>query len=138
MPSHPRPPATDELPSIDFRTWLKDRIAATGHSLNRVERDAGIRGNALGKFLRGERGSRHGLTPRHIRRLAPALAISEAEMLAHAGHLSSVPQRISVEEAIRADRLLRMADKQLLIGVYRRLIHDAAQPPSEASEQASA
>jgi len=97
-------------------------------SLNALEVEAGIRGNALGKFLRGERGRRHGLTPLTIRRLAPILGVSEESMLARAGHLSHAPDAISVELAIQADEQLSPADKRFLLDFYRRLSGQPTEP----------
>ena len=115
--------------SPGFRDWLRRRIERLPMSLNALEVEAGIRGNALGKFLRGERGRRHGLTPLTIRRLAPVLGVSEAALLARAGHLSHDPGTISVELAIQADERLGPADKRFLLDFYRRL---AGPPPAPA------
>lgn len=106
----------------EFRAWLKDRIATMPMSLNALEKQAGIGGNALGKFLRGERGQRHGLTPLHIRRLAPILHVSEEDLLARAGHLSHMPDAISVERAVNADPRLSREDKEFFINFYRRAL----------------
>jgi hypothetical protein len=103
-----------------FRAWLKDEIAHDSRSLHAIEVSAGIRGNALGKFLRGERGARHSLTPLMIRRLAPVLGLGEDAMLARAGHMSHEPGRVSIVEAINADPALTADDKRFLIEVYRR------------------
>lgn len=113
--------ARDETTAA-FRTWLKDKIESDSRTLNAIEREAGIRGNALGKFLRGERGSGMSLTPLHIKRLAPVLGISEEVLLSRAGHLSHLPDAVSVEQAILSDSKLDYEDKKFLIDFYRRLI----------------
>jgi len=105
----------------EFRTWLRGVVEGTGKSLHAVEMDAGIRGNGLGKFLRGERGQRHGLTPLLIRRIAPVISVGEEELLARAGHLSYEPGNPPVEAAILADRALDTEAKTLLIGLLGRL-----------------
>lgn len=105
-----------------LRAWLRERAAAIGMSINRIETEAGIPGNAIGKFLRGERGRVHGLTPLHLRRLAPILAVGESELLALAGHLSEAGPPASFEGAVRADPRLSTSDKELLITVYGRLV----------------
>ena len=69
----------------EFRAWLRDVVEGTGKSLHAIEVEAGIRGNGLGKFLRGERGQRHSLTPLQIGRLAPVISVGEEEMLVR-GH----------------------------------------------------
>jgi hypothetical protein len=76
---------------------------------------------SLGKVLRGERGSVASLTPLYIKRLAPVLGISEATLLARAGHLSEVQAPPSAEQVILGDPDLVQEDKELLIGIYRRL-----------------
>jgi transcriptional regulator with XRE-family HTH domain len=108
--------------TAEFRAWLKDKIESDSRSLNSIEREAGIRGNALGKFLRGERGSGMSLTPLHIKRLAPVLGISEEMLLSRAGHLSHLPDAVSVEQAILSDNELGYEDKKFLIGFYRRMV----------------
>jgi len=75
----------------EFRTWLRGVVEGTGKSLHALEVEAGISGNGLGKFLRSERGSRHGLTPLLIRRIAPIISVSEEELFTRAGHLSYEP-----------------------------------------------
>ena len=105
----------------EFRTWLRGVVEGTGKSLHAVEMDAGIRGNGLGKFLRGERGGRHGLTPLLIQRIAPVISVGEEELLARAGHLSYEPGNPPVEAAILADRALDTEAKTLLIGLLGRL-----------------
>ena len=88
----------------EFRTWLRDVVESTGKSLHAIEVEAGIRGNGLGKFLRGERGQRHSLTPLQIGRLAPVI--------------SGNPP---IEAAILADRGLDTQAKALLLGLLGRL-----------------
>ena len=105
----------------EFRTWLRGVVEGTGKSLHAVETEADIRGNGLGKFLRGERGQRHGLTPLLIQRIAPVISVGEEELLARAGHLSYEPGNPPVEAAILADRALDTEAKTLLIGLLRRL-----------------
>jgi hypothetical protein len=122
----PNRPAIDEAQARgaktdEFRTWLRGVVARTGRSLHAVEVDAGIRGNGLGKFLRGERGQRHGLTPLLIQRIAPVISVGEEELLARAGHLSYEPGNPPVEAAILADRALDPEAKALLIGLLNRL-----------------
>ena len=122
----PNGPAIDEAQARgaktdEFRSWLRGVVEGTGKSLHAVEMDAGIRGNGLGKFLRGERGSRHGLTPLLIQRIAPVISVGEEELLARAGHLSYEPGNPPVEAAILADRALDTEAKALLIGLLRRL-----------------
>ena len=104
----------------EFRIWLRDRIVRDRRSLHAIEIDADIRGNALGKFIRGERGAVHGLTPLMLRRLAPVLMIGEIELLARAGHLSDKPWSIPVLEAIATDPLLDDDEKVALIITYDR------------------
>ena len=70
-----------EVKTGEFRSWLRDVVEGTGMSLHAVEMEAGIPGNGLGKFLRGERGGRHGLTPLLIRRLAPVISVGEDRRL---------------------------------------------------------
>lgn len=105
----------------EFRIWLKGRLEHIPQSLNAIEAAADIRGNALGKFLRGERGGVHGLTPLNLRRLAPVLGISEETLLARGGHLSQMPGQVSVEAAILADDDLDYGDKKFLIEFYNKL-----------------
>lgn len=105
----------------EFRTWLRGVVEQTGKSLHAVEVDAGIRGNGLGKFLRGERGARHSLTPLLIRRIAPVISVGEEELLARAGHLSYQPGNPPVEAAILADHALDTQAKALLLGLLGRL-----------------
>jgi hypothetical protein len=119
-------PAIDEAEAREaktnaFRTWLRDVVEGTGKSLHAVEVEAGIRGNGLGKFLRGERGQRHSLTPLLIRRLAPVISVGEEEMLVRAGHLSYDPGDPPIEAAILADRALDSQAKALLLGLLGRL-----------------
>jgi hypothetical protein len=104
-----------------FRTWLRDVVEGTGKSLHAIEVEAGIRGNGLGKFLRGERGQRHSLTPLLIGRLAPVISVGEEEMLVRAGHLSYDPGDPPIEAAILADRALDSQAKALLLGLLGRL-----------------
>lgn len=126
-------PAIERDPDASaFRSWLQARIEHLPMSLNAIEVGAGIRGNALGKFLRGERGRRHGLTPLTIRRLAPVLGVSEEALLARAGHLSHAPDAISVERAIQADDHLEPADKRFLLDFYRRLSGRPSDPTAAA------
>lgn len=106
----------------EFRAWLGQRIEMDRRSLHAIEEQAGIRGNALGKFLRGERGARHGLTPLMLRRLAPVLLISEVELLVRAGHLTYAPWRVPIMEAIAADRNLDQDAKAILLVLHDRLV----------------
>lgn len=115
-------PDVRALQTTAFRAWLREQIDRHPSSLHAIEVQAGIRGNALGKFLRGERGSRHSLTPLMISRLAPVLGIDEETMLAKAGHLTHAPGAVSVETAILADTSIAYADKKFLIEMYRRML----------------
>ena len=110
--------------TAEFRSWLRGRLERDPRSLHGIEVEADIRGNALGKFLRGERGGRHGLTPLMLRRLAPVLMIGEVELLARAGHLSDRPWNIPVLEAIAADQHLDSDEKVALIVTYTRFVRD--------------
>jgi hypothetical protein len=117
--------ATDEQRAAQteaFREWLKAQLERVPMSLHVIEVNAGIRGNALGKFLRGERGQRHSLTPLMIRRLAPVLGFSEETLLSKAGHMSHPPGDISVETAILADGNISFEDKRFLIELYRKVV----------------
>ena len=119
-------PAIDEAEARQaktdqFRSWLRDVVEGTGKSLHAIEVEAGIRGNGLGKFLRGERGQRHSLTPLLIGRLAPVISVGEEEMLVRAGHLSYDPGDPPIEAAILADRALDSQAKALLLGLLGRL-----------------
>ena len=105
-----------------FRGWLRTQLDRTPMSLHGVEVSAGIRGNALGKFMRGERGQRHSLTPLMIRRLAPILGLSEETMLSRAGHMSHAPGDVSVETSILADTKISFEDKRFLIDLYRKVV----------------
>ena len=105
----------------EFRTWLRGVVEGTGKSLHALEVEAGISGNGLGKFLRSERGSRHGLTPLLIRRIAPIISVSEEELFTRAGHLSYEPGHPPVEAAILADRALDPQAKALLVELLGRL-----------------
>jgi hypothetical protein len=97
-------------------------------SLNAIEQEADIRGNALGKFLRGERGrGAMSLTPLHIKRLAPVLGISEEMLLSRAGHLSHMPDSVSVEQAILADSALQYDDKRFLVSAGRGAVPDCGE-----------
>ena len=107
--------------TAEFRAWLRGVVEGTGKSLHAVEVEAGIRGNGLGKFLRGERGGRHGLTPLLCRRLAPVISVSEEDLFTRAGHLSYEPGHPPVEAAILADRALDPEAKGLLIDLLGRL-----------------
>lgn len=109
-----------------FREWLQARVDQHPQSLNGIETKAGIKGNALGKFLRGERGQRHGLTPLHVRRLAPVLGLSEPELMWRAGHQSHEPGSMSVEGALLADQHLSYSDKAFIIELYHRMVGDAS------------
>lgn len=104
-----------------FRTWLKDRIEHDARSLHAIEVAAGIPGNALGKFVRGERGGRHSLTPMNIQRLAPVIRVGEIELLVRAGHLSYEPKTEPLEMAIIASRAIDDEAKLLMLAVYGRL-----------------
>jgi hypothetical protein len=110
-----------EAKTDEFRSWLRGVVEGTGKSLHAVEVEAGIRGNGLGKFLRSERGGRHGLTPLLIRRLAPVISFSEEDLFSRAGHLSYEPSHPPVEAAILADRALDPEAKGLLIDLLGRL-----------------
>ena len=110
-----------EVKTDAFRAWLRGVVEGTGKSLHAVEVEAGIRGNGLGKFLRGERGGRHGLTPLLCRRLAPVISVSEEDLFTRAGHLSYEPGHPPVEAAILADRTLDPETKGLLIELLGRL-----------------
>ena len=112
---------TERPDGAAFRSWLAASIKEIGKTINGVEGEAGIRGNALGKFLRGERGSVASLSPLHIRRLAPVLGISEEQLLTRAGHLSHMPDRVTVDQAILSDPNLTYEDKRFLIDFYRRM-----------------
>ena len=120
-----RPATTEasaqEEKTDEFRSWLRGVVEGTGKSLHAVEVESGIRGNGLGKFLRGERGGRHGLTPLLCRRLAPVISVSEEELFTRAGHLSYEPGHPPVEAAILADRALDHEAKGLLIELVGRL-----------------
>ena len=105
----------------EFRAWLRGVVEGTGKSLHALEMEAGIPGNGLGKFLRGERGGRHGLTPLLIRRLAPVISVGEEELFSRAGHISYPPGHPPVEAAILADRALDPEAKALLIELLGRL-----------------
>jgi len=105
----------------EFRTWLRGVVEGTGKSLHAIEVEAGIRGNGLGKFLRGERGQRHSLTPLLIGRLAPVISVGEEELLVRAGHLSYDPGDPPIEAAILSDRSLDSQAKALLLGLLGRL-----------------
>jgi hypothetical protein len=123
---NPNRPEADEAEARgaktdEFRSWLRGVVEGTGKSLHAVEMEADIRGNGLGKFLRGERGQRHGLTPLLIRRIAPVISVGEEELFARAGHLSYEPGNPPVEAAILADRALDTEAKTLLIGLLNRL-----------------
>jgi len=104
-----------------FRSWLKEQLKSVPMTLHGIEVRAGIRGNALGKFLRGERGAVASLSPLQIKRLAPILRISEEQLLTRAGHLSHLPDRVTVDQAILGDPDLDYEDKRFLIDFYRRL-----------------
>lgn len=123
VPSAARRPSTTDVAARTerFRAWLKDRIAHDSRSLHAVEVESGIPGNALGKFLRGERGSRHSLTPMNIQRLAPVLRIGEVELLFRAGHLTYEPEREPTEVAILASGTLDDQAKLLMLALYTRL-----------------
>ena len=110
-----------EAKTAEFRSWLRDVVEGTGKSLHAIEVEAGIYGNGLGKFLRGERGQRHSLTPLLIGRLAPVISVGEEELLVRAGHLSYDPGDPPIEAAILADRTLDTQAKALLLGLLSRL-----------------
>ena len=110
-----------EVKTDEFRSWLRGIVEGTGKSLHAVEVEAGIRGNGLGKFLRGERGSRHSLTPLLCRRIAPVISVSEEELFTRSGHLSYEPGHPPVEAAILADPALDPEAKGLLIELLGRL-----------------
>ena len=120
-----RPPIDEaearEAKTAEFRSWLRDVVEGTGKSLHAIEVEAGIYGNGLGKFLRGERGQRHSLTPLLIGRLAPVISVGEEELLVRAGHLSYDPGDPPIEAAILADRTLDTQAKALLLGLLGRL-----------------
>jgi hypothetical protein len=104
-----------------FRIWLRRRINQDPRSLHAIEVDAGIPGNALGKFLRGERGAVHSLTPMNIQRLAPVLLIGEVELLFRAGHLTYEPNQEPLEAAILASTSLDDNGKLLMLAMHARL-----------------
>ena len=125
---HTNTPVTTEVAAAkaaaktaDFRVWLEDRIAHDPRSLHAIEVEAGIPGNALGKFIRGERGGRHSLTPRLIQRLAPVIRVGEIELLVRAGHLTYEPRCEPLESAILATRSLDDEAKLLMLAFYGRL-----------------
>ena len=122
-PNQPQLDETEarEVKTAEFRGWLRGVVEGTGKSLHAGEMEAGIRGNGLGKFLRGERGGRHGLTPLLCRRLAPVISVSEEDLFTRAGHLSYEPGHPPVEAAILADRALDPEAKGLLIDLLGRL-----------------
>ena len=105
-----------------FRNWLKAQLERVPMSLHQIEVTAGIRGNALGKFMRGERGQRHSLTPLMIRRIAPIVGLSEETLLARAGHMTHAPGDVSVETAILADSGISFEEKRFLIELYRKVV----------------
>jgi hypothetical protein len=125
---HTSPPSTalDPARTEAFRTWLTEHMKHDRRSLHAIEVAADIRGNALGKFLRGERGSRHSLTPLMIGRLAPVLYLSEVEMLVRAGHLSQEPWRDPIETVILAQHNLDNEAKRILIALVSRLATEPA------------
>lgn len=104
-----------------FRTWLRGRIDHGPRSLHAIEVAAGIPGNALGKFLRGERGRVHSLTPMNIQRLAPILRVGELDLLYRAGHLTYEPRRQPLETSIIASATLDDESKLLMLALYARL-----------------
>lgn len=105
-----------------FRQWLTQRVDSMPQSRNAIEAESGIPGNALGKFLRGERG-KFGLSPLNIRRLAPVIGVSEEELLARSGGLSQLPGMVpGVEAAVRADGVLGPDDKKFLLKLYATLV----------------
>jgi hypothetical protein len=104
-----------------FRTWLRGRIEHDPRSLHAIEVAAGIPGNALGKFLRGERGRVHSLTPLTIQRLAPILRVAELDLLYRAGHLTHKPERQPLETSIIASETLDDESKLLMLALYARL-----------------
>lgn len=112
---YPSPETTDA-----FRVWLKAQLERVPKSINAIEAEAGVRGNALGKFLRGERG-KAGLTPLQVKRLAPIIGISEERMLSEAGHLSHPVGSVSIEGAVLADQSLDYEDKRFLLSLYRKM-----------------
>lgn len=119
-----RTPSVEEIAqkTESFRAWLRNLIERDRRSLHAIEVEAGIPGNALGKFLRGERGARHSLTPRLIQRLAPVIRVGEVELLVRAGHLSYEPQQESAEMAILASRALDDEAKLILLALYARIV----------------
>lgn len=116
----------------EFRMWLADRLSHIPKSLNAIEAEAGIRGNALGKFLRGERGRRYSLSPLNIRRLAPVIGVSEEVMLARAGHMSHLPGVVGTESAILTDSDLDYESRQFLVTLYRKLRGEQGVTKSDA------
>ena len=94
--------------------------------MHAIEVEAGINGNALGKFVRGERGSRHSLTPLMIQRLAPVLRVGELELLFRAGHITYEPWQEPLEAAILADPKLDDEGKLILLAIYGRLLPTTA------------
>lgn len=104
-----------------LRHWLQKVVATDRRSLHAIEIAADIRGNALGKFLRGERGVRHGLTPLQVRRLAPVLNVSEWELLVRAGHATYDAAKKPLEAAILDEASLDLNARLLLLEMLERL-----------------
>jgi hypothetical protein len=107
-----------------FREWLNEVLRHDRRSLNTIEQQAGIRGNALGKFLRGERGGVQGLTPLMVRRIAPVLLLNESELLFRAGHSSTEPSTVSVVDAVARDVSLDPDEKAVFLFLYGRMVRD--------------
>jgi hypothetical protein len=130
--SHPPLPSTSAdaraATTERFRSWLKDRVARDPRSLHAIEVEASISGNGLGKFLRGERGARHSLTPLNIQRLAPVMHLGEGELLFRAGHISYEPWSVPLEAAIVAEHSLDQEAKLLLLGIFRRVASPQTKP----------
>jgi hypothetical protein len=89
---------------------------------------AGITGNALGKFLRSERGARHGLTPLTLGRLSPVIGVPEIELMMRSGHRSSEATPVSVPDAILRDRDILPDDKVIMRLLYERFTWDKKYP----------
>lgn len=123
------PVATGMPPAEDFRAWMQVQLERTGKSMNMIETEAGIPGNALGKWLRAERGHSGRLSTLHIQRLAPVIGVSEEMLLHRAGHATRRPDTIAYEAAVLADQRLSYEDKMFLIDFYRRMV--ATDPAAE-------
>jgi hypothetical protein len=103
-----------------LRRWLIKVVASDPRSIHAIEVAADVRGNALGKFLRGERG-RRGLSPLQLRRLAPVLHVSESELLVRGGHATYNPAQKPLEAAILDESTLDLDARLLLLDIVARL-----------------